>query len=128
MTSTRPYLIRAFYDWIIDNKCTPYIVIDASKPGAEVPQEYVDDGKIVLNISQLAVRDLSITNHLVEFNAKFSGVPMQVYAPVTAVVAIYAHENGRGMVFSEEDDGDDNDAPPPPPQRGKGKPKLTVVK
>ncbi|MCW5589037.1 MAG: ClpXP protease specificity-enhancing factor [Legionellales bacterium] len=127
MTSTRPYLIRAFYDWIIDNKCTPYIVIDATKPGAQIPEEYVDDGKIVLNISQLAVRDLSITNRLIEFNAKFSGVPMQVYAPIHSVVAIYAHENGRGMVFSEDDIGEDEPPPPPPSSKG-GKPKLTVVK
>lgn len=126
MTSTRPYLIRAFYDWILDNKSTPYVVIDAEKPHTQVPEEYIEDGKIILNISALAVRDLSITNRMIEFNAKFSGVPMHVYAPIGSVVAIYAHENGRGMVFSEDDDADDGDNPPPL-ARG-GKPKLTVVK
>ncbi len=123
MTSTRPYLVRAFYDWIVDNHHTPYVVIDANKPGAQVPPDYIDDGKIVLNISRMAVRNLSISNELVEFNAKFSGVPTYVSAPIHAVIAIYAHENGRGMVFSEEDDADDDSTPPP-----RGKPKLTVVK
>jgi stringent starvation protein B len=136
MLSTRPYLIRAFYDWIIDSRLTPYVIIDAEKPGSQLPEDYVENGQIVLNISAMAVRDLSISNDFIEFSAKFNGEAMQVYAPVSSVIAIYAYENGRGMVFSEEeelneqDGGDDgnggDDTPPPRPPRGK--PKLKVVK
>ena len=129
MTSTKPYLIRAFYEWIVDNRHTPYVVVNAEHEASRVPTEYVEDGRIVLNIAQAAVRNLSLGNKAIEFNAKFNGIAMDIYAPVAAVVAIYAHENGRGMVFTEEDNnGDNGDTDPqddPPPR---GKPKLTVVK
>lgn len=133
MISTRPYLVRAFYDWISDNNCTPYVVVDTEKNGVCVPTEYIEDGRIVLNVSSMAVRKLNISNELLEFEAKFSGSPVFVRVPIAAIIAIYANENGRGMVFSEDDeedfaeDGDDGSLPPnePPPR---GKPKLTIVK
>ncbi len=149
LTSTKPYLLRAFYDWINDNGCTPYIIINAEYEDVEVPTQYVDDGRIVLNVSASAVRGLEVSNEALEFDARFGGVAMTVYAPIAAVMAIYAHENGRGMVFSEEqaldentlneDVDDDNftsmaydvegddDTPPPPRPKG-GKPKLRIIK
>lgn len=103
LTSTKPYLIRAIYEWICDNECTPYVVVNAEAKDVEVPQQYIEDGRIVLNISEFAVRDLIISNEYLEFNARFDGVASQIYAPISAVAAIYAHENGHGMVFSEEE-------------------------
>lgn len=112
MTSSRPYLIRAFYEWIMDNDFTPYIVIEADYPDVTIPTQYVENGRIVLNIAPTAIRDLLITNDHLEFNARFGGVPFSVYAPIKGVEAIYAKENGRGMVFKEEED-DDDETPPP---------------
>jgi len=115
MTSTRPYLIRAFYDWIVDNACTPHIVVNATLPGVEVPIEYVDGGQIVLNVALSAVQGLSLGDHAIEFQARFGGKISQIYAPVNAIMAIYAKENGRGMVFAD----DDSDLPLPPSDSGK---------
>lgn len=112
MTSSRPYLIRAFYEWILDNDFTPYIVVEAEYPDVSVPQQYVENGRIVLNIAPGAIRDLLIANEHLEFNARFGGVPFNIYAPIKAIEAIYAKENGRGMVFKAEDD-DDDETPPP---------------
>ena len=98
MTSSRPYLVRAFNEWILDNDCTPYIVVDAGVQGVQVPAEHVANGQIVLNISPGAVRGLVIGNSALEFSARFGGVPMQVFIPLQAVMAIYAKENGEGMV------------------------------
>ncbi len=126
MTSNRPYLIRAIHEWLLDNQCTPYLLVDAQAPGVEVPGQYVKDGKIVLNISPGAVEALRITNDEVTFLARFSGVSQLVSIPITAVLAVYARENGRGMMFNEEE----KDAPEPdntdptPPAR----PSLKVVK
>jgi len=111
MTSTRPYLIRAFYDWIVDNDCTPHIVVNAELPKVDVPKEYVEGGQIVLNVSVAAVQGLRLGDQAVEFQARFSGQVRRVYAPVTSILAIYAKENGRGMVFAEEDL-----EPTPPPK------------
>lgn len=118
MTSSRPYLLRAFYDWIIDNDFTPYIVIDTLDTRVSVPSEYIENGRIVLNISPAAIDDLLIANDHVEFSARFGGVPFNIYSPVKSIEAIYAKENGRGMVF--KDDEDDDDEPPPPPKGSKG--------
>jgi stringent starvation protein B len=109
MTSTRPYLIRAFYDWIVDNDCTPHIVVNATLPDVMVPEEYVEGGQIVLNIAVSAVSGLLLGDHAIEFSARFGGKVRKVYAPVTAILAIYAKENGRGMVFAE----DEETTPPP---------------
>lgn len=128
MTSNRPYLLRALYEWIIDNQLTPYILLDAEMQAVDVPKQYIKDGKILLNISPSAIQALKITNQIIQFNASFAEVPMQVYAPIKAVLAIYARENGRGMVFSEEEDNSESEPPLPPRRQNFGKPKLTVVK
>jgi stringent starvation protein B len=140
MNSTRPYLIRAFYEWIADNDCTPHVVVNADILGVKVPTDYVESGQIVLNISMSAVQSLDLGDDAISFDARFGGVPQHIYIPVTAVMAIYARENGRGMVFT-----DDDHEPPPADEdgeeigkgKGKGKsgskksggrPHLTVVK
>ncbi len=124
MTSSRPYLIRALYEWIVDNGCTPHLLVDANNEAAEVPREYVENGKIVLNVSPNAVRDLSLGNEHVTFNARFGGDPRSVEVPIVAVLAVYARENGKGMMFSDEDG-----VSPPPQSSGEGKkPSLKVVK
>lgn len=141
MNSSRPYLIRAMYEWIKDNELTPYIVLDASKKGVQVPREYVEDGRIVLDISPEACRGLHLENDRIVFSAKFSGVAEQIFAPPSAVLALYAKENGRGMIFSEDDELDDDDTggtdiPPPSStaddsnskQPRSKKPSLRVVK
>ncbi len=113
--STRPYLLRAFYDWIVDNGWTPYIVVYAYGEGVLVPQQYIDkEGKIVLNISMVAVKNLVLGNEALEFEARFSGMPMQVYVPMVAIEAVYARENGRGVVFSGDENGDTPPSSPPP--------------
>lgn len=127
MTSLKPYLIRSIYQWILDNHLTPYLLVDAENNNAVLPTQFVDDGKIVLNIRPEAVEALSLGNELIEFNARFSGKPMHIIAPVVAVMAIYAKENGKGMVFNSEDE-DMDDTPPPPEKTPPAKPKLRVVK
>lgn len=102
MTSNRPYLLRAFYQWIVDNKCTPYIVVEADLPHVEVPPQTVRDGQVVLNISPGAVQNLQLEDTQVTFSARFGGVPFEVYVPVYAISAIYARENGAGSMFPPE--------------------------
>jgi len=103
MLSNKPYLIRAFYEWIVDSGCTPFLVINANYPRCKVPLEHVENGEITLNISPAAIRDLKITNELVEFRASFSGVVHFISASVKAVLAIYAQENQQGMFFDYEE-------------------------
>lgn len=103
LTPNRPYLLRAYYDWLMDNQLTPHVVVDAYVPGTQVPQQYVKDGQIVLNITESAVGNLQITNDFIEFSARFGGVPQQVLLPMAAIVAIYARENGAGTVFDVEE-------------------------
>jgi len=124
MTSNRPYLIRAIHEWLTDNQCTPHLLVDAEAQGVEVPRQHVKDGKIVLNLGPSAVEDLRIGNEEISFMARFGGVAQQVSIPVTAVLAIYARENGRGMMFSEEESGPEPDDSGPRPTR----PSLKVVK
>ncbi|PWV83005.1 ClpXP protease specificity-enhancing factor [Halomonas sp. A11-A] len=100
--SSRPYLARALYQWLLDNDLTPYIVVDAEQPGVEVPRQFVQNGQIVLNLSPGAVRDLFMENEALGFSARFGGQPMRVMVPTSALVAIYARENGVGMVFGHE--------------------------
>ncbi len=127
MTALRPYLIRAIYEWILDNAMTPYILVDAEREGVDVPPQYIQGGKIVLNLSPEAVVNLALGNETIAFHARFSGVPMEVQIPVHAVLAIYAKETGKGMVFDEE-----TDSTPPPSDHKAAKPKrpptLKVVK
>ncbi|MBR2513668.1 MAG: ClpXP protease specificity-enhancing factor [Halomonas sp.] len=102
MKSSRPYLARALYEWLLDNELTPYFVVDATQPGVEVPRQFVQNGQIVLNAAPTAVRDLFMENQAIGFNARFGGQPMQVMIPIPALIAIYARENGAGMVFGHE--------------------------
>ncbi|WP_333853535.1 ClpXP protease specificity-enhancing factor [Leclercia sp.] len=157
LSPRRPYLLRAFYEWLLDNQLTPHLVVDVTLPGVQVPMEYARDGQIVLNIAPRAVGGLELANDEVRFNARFGGVPRQVSVPLAAVLAIYARENGAGTMFEPEAaydeevaslndddqtvgenetvmsviDGDkpdhDNDPDDEPPPRG-GRPSLRVVK
>lgn len=102
MTPRRPYLVRAFYDWLADNDLTPHLVVDATLPGVKVPMEFVSDGQIVLNIAPRAVGNLELGNEAISFNARFSGRPHSVIVPMYAVLAIYARENGAGTMFEPE--------------------------
>ena len=109
MTSSRPYLLRAIYQWIVDNGMTPHIMVNAEDPQVQVPQQYVENGKIILNIAPMAVHGLTLGNEDVTFNARFGGAPMDIYVPIQRVLAVYARENGQGMMFGD----DDGDEPPP---------------
>mgnify|MGYP006115303695 CR=1 FL=1 len=102
MTSNRPYIIRGLYDWIVDNGMTPHLMVDAGYPDTLVPEKYIKDGKVVLNISTASVKELDLGNELISFNARFDGQPIKIMVPVNAVMAIYARENGNGMIFAEE--------------------------
>ena len=131
MTSSRPYLIRALYDWIVDNDCTPYVLVNALADGVLVPQDYVNpDGQVVLNISPSAVVDFAMDDHHLSFKARFGGVPTDIFVPCRAVMGIYAKENQQGMIFEPEPE------PESPPPSGKSttksspanRPSLKVVK
>lgn len=102
MTPRRPYLVRAFYDWLVDNDLTPHLVVDATLPGVKVPMEFVSDGQIVLNIAPRAVGNLELGNEAISFSARFSGRPHSVIVPLYAVMALYARENGAGTMFEPE--------------------------
>jgi stringent starvation protein B len=102
MSSNRPYLLRAVYEWISDNGLTPYLLVDARQPGVRVPAHAVKDGQVVLNVAMRAVAELEMGNEAVRFSARFNGVSQQVYVPVLAVLAVYAQENGQGMMFPPE--------------------------
>lgn len=134
MTPSRPYLMRALNEWILDNHSTPYVLVDAGIQGVQVPEDYINNGQIVLNISPSAVQNLLINQDGLSFSARFGGVPMEVYVPIVAILAIYARENGQGMVFgSEAGAPDPNDPvhspePTPEPPSGGSRPSLTVVK
>jgi stringent starvation protein B len=126
MNSSRPYLIRAIHEWILDNEMTPHLLVDMEGEGVDVPAQQGQNGKIVLNISPQAVEGLMLGNDAIGFRARFGGIATDVYVPVAAVLAVYAKENGRGMVFSEDDNA-------PEPDDGAGrksvkKPDLKIVK
>ena len=131
MTPTRGYFVRALYEWIVDNKCTPYLLVDACYSKVAVPTEFVDDGKIVLNLTPSAVRHLHMDNEFVQFSARFGGRSQEIYLPMGAILAIYANENGKGMFF----EAGELEPPPADPKGGDGvnklaggRPSLTVVK
>jgi len=128
MTSSRPYLIRALHEWIVDNGLTPHLLINAEYESVVVPTEFVQDGRIVMNVSMQAVRGLRLGNDAIEFEARFGGRPMGVYLPVPSVLAIYARENGQGMMFTGEDGGPAPDDDPGPGDGGPRRPALRVVK
>lgn len=135
MTPCRPYMVRAIYEWLNDNDLTAHVLIDATRPGVSVPAASVQDGRIVLSIAPGAVRDLFIHNDALSFSARFGGVPMHIMAPMAAVLAIYARENGKGMFFEDDEEfaqtvaSDDEPPQPPHPEPPAGKrPFLRVVK
>lgn len=125
MTALKPYLLRSIYDWIVDNSLTPHLLVDATHPDAAVPIEHINDGQIVLNVRPAAIQGLDLGNTSIEFSARFNGQPTQIFVPVDAVLAIYAQENGRGMVFDPEDE---DNPPPPKPSPAPKKSHLRIVK
>lgn len=126
MSSSRPYLLQALFDWIVANDCTPYVLVDARMSGVEVPQQHVKDGQIVLNISPSAVTGFAISGEGLFFNARFGGMATDIYAPTAAIMGIYARENGQGMIFETEEKTDPE--PPSPEAKKPTKPSLKVVK
>ncbi len=125
MSSNRPYLLRAMYDWIADNGLTPYLLVDATAPNLIVPVNAVKDGRVVLNIAGRAVNHLDLGKEFVRFGARFSGVSQSVEVPMSAILAIYAQENGQGMMFPAEH----SPTPPTPePLASRKGPHLRVVK
>ncbi len=124
MTPSRPYLLRAVHQWLVDNGLTPQLVVDTSGEGVMVPSGFAHDGRIVLNVAPNAVRGLDLGNQWVEFDARFGGRPYHVRVPIAAVIAIAARENGAGLSFPDEEEGGietgDDPGPPqsPPPRSG----------
>lgn len=134
MTSSRPYLVRAMYQWIVDNGLTPHILVDATMENVTVPEQHISEGKIVLNIAPMAIQGLTLGDSEITFSARFSGQSQSLFVPIASVLAIYARENGQGMMFTEgEDDGfttgaDTGDGSDDEPDPDKPKPTLRVVK
>ncbi len=127
VTSRRPYLLRAMHEWITDNQQTPHVVVDAALEGVEVPRQFVQNGKIILNISYSATNGLTLGNEHMSFHARFGAVTHDVMVPVQAVLGIYARETGQGMIFSENDAPPDPNAPGPHPAGPPpGKPKTAT--
>lgn len=126
MTSSRPYMLRALYEWIVDNDATPYILVDAYSEGVQVPQQHVDkDGRVVLNISPTAVSGLTMTNESLSFSARFGGVPTDIFVPSIGILGVYAKENGQGMIFEPEET---EPEPPSTPKSDSKRPSLRVIK
>jgi stringent starvation protein B len=112
MLPQRPYLLKAFFDWIVDSQCTPYLVVNARIPNVDVPQEHVSEqGQIVFNISPYLVKDLQITKEAISFKAHFAGIIKDIYVPMEAAIGIYAKENNQGTMFTEEAFPNDNIKP-----------------
>ncbi|HEX7029722.1 MAG TPA: ClpXP protease specificity-enhancing factor [Gammaproteobacteria bacterium] len=134
MLSRRPYLIRALYEWLLDCGEVPHLLVDATVAGAELPEAYVKDGRIVLNIGAAAVQALDLGNDEIAFSARFGGTPRAVRFPPTAVIAIYGRDSGQGMMFGPDDDGPSDNDPggAPPGDNAKpakpGKPSLKIIK
>ncbi len=114
MTSHRPYLLRALYEWIAENGMTPHLLVDATQQGVQVPPSAVKDGKVVLNIAARAVTRLELGNDAVTFTARFGGVSQSVMVPIASVLAIYARETGQGMALPDDITSADPDNAPPP--------------
>ena len=139
MSSQRPYLLRALYEWVVDNGMTPHVLVDATQPGVRVPAHAVKDGRIVLNIAERAVGGLRMDNDALRFSARFGGVSQSVLVPLHAVIAVYARETGQGMALPDDIPGTSSEPPdpgtPPPsaptpdePPSGGKRPHLRVVK
>lgn len=128
MTSNRPYLVRALYEWISDNGLTPYLLVDAAAEGVRVPPGSAREGRVVLNIAARAVTRFEIANDHVAFLARFSGVSQSVHVPMAAVLAIYAQENGQGMMFQPDDSPHEPPPADPAPDESPRRPHLRVIK
>ena len=128
MTPMRPYLLRAMHEWILDNSLTPYLLVNADHEQANVPRQYVEDGKIILNISPTAVQGLTLNNDWVSFKTRFSGQQFEVFVPTDGVLAVYAKENGKGMFFQPEESDEITPPPQPTPKPHSSKPTLKLVK
>jgi len=132
VTPSRPYIIRAIYEWIVENECTPHLLVDATYAGVSVPEGYVSDGQIVLNISPTAVVALRMGNDSIEFNGRFGGQPLDIEVPIAAILGIYARENGQGMVFDgpmePEPEPPEPDTPTPVDRGSAQRPALKIVK
>lgn len=132
MTSSRPYLLRALFEWIVDNALIPHILVDTTIEHVEVPQAYIEDNKIILNIDPAAVKDLDIGNEYLSFSARFAGKAEHILTPVMAIQAIYAKENGQGMMFTAEEpvaaEAPDSERPREDAKVQKGRPSLKVIK
>lgn len=139
MTPTKPYLVRAIYDWIIDNRCTPYVLVDAKRPNVRVPLSVIKEGQVVLNLAPRAVDRLDLGLEDIRFSARFQGISHQVIVPIGAVLAVYAQENGQGMMFpaDEEEQGEQTEATVEQPVAGdednvvrpiRERPALRIVK
>lgn len=127
MTSNRPYIIRAFYEWIVDNNLTPYLLVNTARDDVVVPLDYIEEGRIVLNVNPGAVQRLDLGNEWIQFSARFSGKSMNLSFPPAAVLGIYAKENGKGMLFPDEPDEETPSGDDPKP-KGPVRPTLKVVK
>jgi stringent starvation protein B len=129
MTPLKPYLVRALHEWVVDNGLTPYLLVDANYTGVEVPLSYVTDDRIILNTHPDAIQNWVLDNVAISFSARFSGKSENLYVPINAVLAAYAKENGKGMMFDERFE---DDMPPEPespePTRARKKPDLKIVK
>ena len=112
--SRRPYLIRAIYDWATDNGFTPHLLVAADAEGVIVPRQFVQEGRITLNISPMAIQGLTLDSDPIWFSARFSGKPFEVFVPVGAVLAVFARENGEGIVFGDIETTPPDDAKPVP--------------
>lgn len=150
MARLRPYLVRSAYEWLVEHDLTPYFLVDAEIEGVEIPWEYVEEGKIVLNAAPIAIRNLQLENDFVGFEASFSGQTWQIFFPVEALLAVYARETGQGIYAREEglgmlvNEGEADELDPKPPEdqskqesgaketpkakKGKGKGSLKLVK
>ncbi len=130
MTAIKPYLIRAIHDWAVENGLTPHVVVDATAPGVAVPEEFVKNGRILLNVHPRAVQGFDLQEEFLLFSARFSGQARALEIPIAAIRAIYARENGQGVAFPEESGAGDEDVDPPrgtdqPPKKG---PHLKIIK
>lgn len=106
LTPTRPYMVRAIYEWLEDNALTPYLMVDATKPNISVPVEYVKDGRIVLNIASTATGHMQMDNEYIHFHARFGGVSRELWVPMPAVMGIYAKENSQAGIFFDPNEYD----------------------
>jgi stringent starvation protein B len=125
VTSHRPYLLRAMHQWVLDNNFTPYVIVNTSGPDVEVPPGHSENGRIVLNLSPSAIRNLSITNDVLQFDGRFSGRAFHVCAPIAAVMAVYAKETGQGMAFETDSNAESERPAPSDPTPGSH---LRVIK